>query len=461
MPDRYAVVWTRAGGAPVKMGNLVATPQECRFSYEPSFLNTGLPGLSLIAPPLLLKTAPLIHKASERFPLHPRFMALIPPNLPGNLQRRVYAELLAKLDPPPAPGFETEWAILMMAGHNGIGHVDVFQSDLAAQQWYGQPTPSRAWEPGRSGVWRVLREEVQQTGHLDVASAKILSDFMGPTPTVGGMTTKLLAAIPNRNIWDGTLALPGTRKARDASFVDVLVKIEQPGYEGIAALEDLAYQIHDELNFPVPRRWHLTIEGLHVLAVERFDRTPQGHPIPFESLFTVFAGGSNLVTATTDLELPEVADWLRKLPNLCALSVTPTLRGVFRRISLALMLGNGDLHLDNLGLLGGYREVGLSPVYDPTPMRAWSRHNQRLATPIDFQPGISIYQQIADVGAKFGLNRSQAVNVLREMFEATSGYVLRIASLADVPDARKDFLSRVVQAERQLVLAWLAKAPLG
>ena len=459
MPDRYAVVWSRAGGAPVKMGNLVATSQECRFSYEPSFLSTGLPGLSLIAPPLLLKTAPLIHKASERFPLHPRFMALIPPNLPGNLQRRVYAELLAKLDPPPAPGFDTEWAILMMAGHNGIGHVDVFQSDLAAQLWYGQPTPSRVWAPGRSGVWQVLREEVQQTGRLDVASAKLLTDFMGPTPTVGGMTTKLLAAIPDRNTWDGMLALPGTREVRGTSFVDVLVKIEQPGYEGITALEDLAYQVHDELKFPVPRRWRLTIEGLHVLAVERFDRTLQGLPIPFESLFTVFAGGSTRVASTTDLELPEVADWLRKLPNLCALPVTPTLRSVFRRISLALMLGNGDLHLDNLGLLGGYSEVGLSPVYDPAPMRAWPKHNQRLATPIDFQSGLSIYQQIADVGSQFGLNRAQAVNVLREMFEATSGYAQRIAALVDVPGARKDFLSSVVQAERRLVLDWLTKKP--
>jgi len=54
---------------------------------------------------------------------------------------------------------------------------------------------------------------------------------------------------------------------------------------------------------------------------------------------------------------------------------------------------------------------------------------------------------------------SWRVNILREMLDATSGYVPRIAALADVPYARKDFLSRVVQVERQLALAWLTEAP--
>jgi serine/threonine-protein kinase HipA len=452
MTDRYAVIWTRAGGQPVKMGNLVATDRECRLSYDSAFLKTGLPGFSLIAPPHRLGTTPVVHRISERFPLHPRLMAMIPPNTPGNLQRRVYAELLAKQKPPPAPGFETEWAILMLAGRNGIGHLDVFPSDSEAERWYAQHTRNLSVMGGRSGIWRLLKEEIRQIGDMDEDTAREFAEMMGPTPSVGGMTTKLVAAIPDKPDWDGSLARPSTRAIGPTRYTDALIKIEQPGYEGVAALENLCYQVHADLGFPIPRRWLVEIEGLQVLAVERFDRTTDALPIPFESLLTIFAGGSVNVASTSDLELTEVAGWIKKLAKLCSLDVQRTLQGVFRRIAVALMTGNGDLHLDNLGLLGGYKGAALAPIFDPAPMRAWPRHNLRLATPIVFQPEAPIYRQIAKAGASFGFSEKEALEVLLATAEATHGYIEQVKALARVPQARKRQLIKVVKEERESLL---------
>lgn len=452
MTDRFAVLWTRAGGTPTKMGSLVATTRECRFSYDAGFVHAGLPGFSLLAPvEQLLDKSPVVRAATERFPLHPRLMALIPPNSPGNLQRRVYAELLSKKKPPPAPGFETEWGILMLAGRNGIGHLDVFPSDLEAEDWYTQQAGETAVIGGRSGIWGLLRDEVRQSGSIGADSAQVLADVMGPTPSVGGMTTKLLAAIPDLPVWGGAMARPGTRAVHQTPYTDAVIKIEQPGYEGITVLEELCYTVHEAMGFRVPRRWTLEIEGLRILAVERFDRTRAGLPIPYESLLTTFSSGSPSVTSTSDLLLPEVAAWIKKLARLCAIDVKTTLREIFSRIAVALMTGNGDLHLDNLGFLGGSRDVVLAPVFDPAPMRAWPRHNMRLATPIDFVHDEPMYRQIAKAGTAFGFTLSEALDVLYRVGDATQDYRKLVTASKGVPSAQKKQLRDIVAAERRLL----------
>ena len=50
MADKIAAVWTRLGPQPVKMGTLVVTDKESRFSYDPGYAKTGLRGLGLVYP---------------------------------------------------------------------------------------------------------------------------------------------------------------------------------------------------------------------------------------------------------------------------------------------------------------------------------------------------------------------------------------------------------------------------
>ena len=454
MTDRHAVIWTRVGESPIKMASLVMTPRECRITYTKDFVASGLPGLTLIADPAVIQQDTLIWKSTESRPLHPRLMALVPPNHAGNLQRRFYADILARQPSPPAPGAETEWAILLLAGHNGIGHVDVFSDDVEAEDWYSQRTqtpdmPVISVQNSRSKIWGLLKNEVRQNAG-DLEELGYLAEIMGPTPTAGGMISKVLLSIPDRDTWTGEF-LPYSARMGHNGFVDVIVKIEEPQYEGLLDLESLCLDIHRKANFTVPRSWRLDVDGLRVLAIERFDRAKDGRPIPFESLMTLFSGGSRKILSSADVEWPEVGKNVAKLGRLCNLDIRKAQETLFRRLAFALCTGNGDMHLDNIGLLGGKEDVGLAPVYDPAPMRAWPRHNMRMAVPVDFNGDSTIYQQIAGTAPAFGLSIKEGEKMLIDVAKITQDYCDRVMSLVDVPLARRKALVDVIKKERDLM----------
>jgi hypothetical protein len=63
-------------------------------------------------------------------------------------------------------------------------------------------------------------------------------------------------------------------------------------------------------------------------------------------------------------------------------------RHLLKRLLLAMLTGNGDMHLENLSILDDGTRRAFSPVYDPTPMRAYSIHNALCAMPFgDSIPG--------------------------------------------------------------------------
>jgi serine/threonine-protein kinase HipA len=223
MTDRYAVVWARTAAEPRKMGSLVATGREMRFSYAPEFLEQGqdISGLSLMLPPRLWRERPFVHQSTEILPLLPRLMALIPGRNANNIQRRLYTSLLAKRSNPPVQGFETEWELLMLTGHNGIGHVDVFPDDRAALETYAGTDTPRKRVGSRSEFWKFLKEGTSP----DFSDEAIdIMRLIGPTPSVGGQIPKLLVAIPDRDSWDGSLAEPGTQKIDGIAYVDVVMR---------------------------------------------------------------------------------------------------------------------------------------------------------------------------------------------------------------------------------------------
>ncbi|MHB8535187.1 MAG: type II toxin-antitoxin system HipA family toxin, partial [Sulfuricaulis sp.] len=367
MTDRYAVVWARTASEPVKMGQLVATDREMRFSYAPEFLERqDIAGISLLLPPRLLQTLPFVHPSSEILPLLPRLMALIPGKNANNIQRRIYTGMLARRAAPPAPGFETEWELLMLTGHNGIGHIDVFRDDREALAVYQAKHEPRKRVGSRSEFWHYLKDE---TGQNLTDEALDIVRLIGPTPSVGGQIPKLLVSIPDQKKWDGTIAEPGTRAIDGIPCLDVVMKIEDPQYQGLTALEALCLDVHRELGFEVPRHWRATLDGLSVLAVERFD-TKQGAPLAMESFFSVYATGQQQVRTTTDAEVEQLGTMLLKLSEIADFNADEARREVYRRFVLALLTGNGDLHLENLAFLGGPENIRLSPVFDPAPMRA-------------------------------------------------------------------------------------------
>ena len=446
--DQHAVIWTRLSGTPEKMGNLVLSEQQASFTYTTEYLSSGRPGFCLLGDGAIWGSDTVSYPISERIPVFPRLLSLVPGNNPRNLQRRHYLDILrAKLGREPPPGLETEWQLLVMGGHGGIGHIDVFPDDIAADKWYRSGTAthdaaamSKA-SNSQSQLWRMLKRNVLDE-NIDFDS-QVIEETLGPTPSVGGMIPKLLVSIEPTAAEPGFYP-PGTQHKRD-----VVLKIEPPEYAGLLDLEALCLDIHQEAGLEVPAHHRYDIGELHFLAVERFDLHGD-QPVPMESLFSVIATGNHGFRETGDILLDELGDIFEKLGQVAAME-KDTQEQLYRRLLMALLTGNGDLHLDNISLLGGLSGCRLAPVYDPAPMRAWPRHNLVSAIPFDASRYADHGAFYAGLGKSFGLPADKAQQCIHDAFEATSSYSERITELDRVPSQRRAQLVEIAQQERLLL----------
>lgn len=453
----HGVIWTRVSGSPQKMGDLVLSGDRISFTYTRDYLACGDPGLCLLGDGSIWGDASVTYPVSERIPVFPRLLSLVPGNNPRNLQRRHYLDLLrAATGREPPPGPETEWRLLTLGGHGGVGHLDVFASDIDAQRRYQsaagpEPSPSRPRMSGRrSQLWRMLKHEVLDE-HVDF-DPRVVEAALGPTPSVGGMIPKLLVSMT-----------PGGSRAafyppQTPGKQDMVLKIEPPEYTGLLDLEALCLGLHRQAGFEVPD-WHrLDQEDLHFLAVERFDRGPEGRPIPLESLFSIIAMGDHRFRETGDILLEELGGIIQRLGEVVNLA-GDTGEVLYRRILMALLTGNGDLHLDNLSVLGGVGGCRLAPVYDPAPMRAWPRHDLLSAIPFDPSGHADHALFFLDLGTSLGLSARQARQCVRDALDATSTYAERLMELGRVPLAQRRRLVAVAVAERALMSRQLSRSP--
>ena len=316
--DHYAVLWTRTALGPVKMGNLLANYRETRFSYDPNYVtHTDAPGVSLLIQPVTWAADPYIHYTGEALPFPPRLMALVPEHNLNNVQRWYHSRLInsERRHPGGASRFELEWELLMRAGHGGIGHIDIFADDRKAETAYAINRDTTHSVGSLSMLLQLFRKN-----RRDMASdIGAMAHLLGPLPSVEGMNPKLLVAIPDSKRWDGLFAAPDIRQVGTEHFTDVVLKIEDARYPGVLALEALCYAVHRELGFETPRTWYREIDGFPVLAVERFDRDVNGHPIPMESFFSVYATGNSEVNWADDAMMEDVAYMLVRLGELTQL----------------------------------------------------------------------------------------------------------------------------------------------
>ena len=437
MQDTQLSIWTRAGGEAVKMGSLYVTDIDARFSYAPDFPERGVAGLSLVYPPALFRDNTIVHHQSGS--LHPRFRALIPPADEQNFQRKLMLAFLREKGIEPASPFEADLALLAHTGHGGIGHVDVFADDASAESWYAS-TDSGPLVPIGDQFGFSLKDMISW---LD-ADARFILESLGPTPSVGGAIPKLLVAIPESG-WDGRISMPN--KTRRDDRIDVVLKIERSqAYPGLAALEAMTLDLHREAGFVVPRYWHAEVGGLPALAIERFDRDAAGLPLPQESLYSILAAGARDIVRHTDGSLDRIA----RVIDLADPLLVPDKRAariyLYRRVLLALLTGNGDLHLENLALMGGPGEAAFSPVYDPTPMRAYSMHNMLCAVPFggygeEIEEGTDpLVQACHNFAASLSLNKKDVVEIAGESLELCADYAQRVGAIDSLPDENKERL---------------------
>ena len=440
----HGVIWTRISGQPEKMGDLVLTSEMASFTYTREYLDSGQPGFCLLGDGAIWGADSVTYPVSERIPVFPRLLALIPGNNPRNLQRRHYLDLLrTQTGREPPPGMETEWRLLLMGGHGGVGHVDIFADDLAAEQWYRhQPGASSQTEGnGQSQLWRMIKRNVLDE-NLDF-DPQIIEQTLGPTPSVGGMIPKLLVALE-----------PDTAPLRfhppdTPGMTNVVLKIEPPEYTGLLDLEALCLDIHRQAGFDVPAWRRIDQGGLRFLAVERFDENGE-IPIPMESLFSVIATGDHQFRETGDIMLDELGGILERLATIATLEEGAS-EHLYRRLLMALLTGNGDLHLDNLAFLGGLDDCRWTPVYDPAPMRAWPRHNLVSAIPFDASQYEDHAAFFIDMGGSFSLSDAQIRHCVQAALDATEDYAAQVVALKQVPEQQRWQLREIARQERALL----------
>ncbi|MDT8283592.1 MAG: HipA domain-containing protein [Gammaproteobacteria bacterium] len=454
--DREAVVWTRLGGQPNRMGRLYVTDKECRFTYDDNYLQLGLPGLGLVYAPEFYGNKTISRERKQPFDLFPPIQSLIPPRNTDNFQRNLALKYLKKkhkqsFSSQDMTSFNVDWEILKVSGHGGIGHLDIFEDNNRAENWYANPPEHKLIE-----ISDELGFSLKQFMSWFEEDIDVFIQTVGPTPSVGGAIPKLLLSIPASG-WDGRIGLPS--RARTPGIIDVVLKFEQSTrYPGIIELEMLAYEMHSEAGFNVPRHWPCVFKGMPALAIERFDRDQNNNPLCSETLYSILASGVPL-NNHYDYRYDLIAKAIDVSPVELVSDTTKAKIHLFKRLLIALLTGNGDLHLENLSISHNNGIKEFSKIYDPAPMRAYAQHDMLSVMPFgnygetlkDSDRPIDLKQGVTRFAKSCGLSKLQAEKTIEDMLMKTSTFNARVDELKTVPDEnRKRLITRIESVRNKL-----------
>ena len=455
--DREAVIWTRLGGKPNRMGRLYVTDRECRFSYDENYLQLDLPGLGMVYAPEFYGKTTISRERKKPFDLFPPIQSLIPPRQTDNFQRNLalkYLQTKNKHSPSQdATSFDTDWEILKISGHGGIGHLDVFENDSCAENWYANPPRHELME-----ISDELGFSLKQFMTWFEEDIEVFIQTVGPTPSVGGAIPKLLLSIPESG-WDGRIGLP--TRIKTPGVIDVVLKFEQTTrYPGIIELEMLALEMHREAGFDVPRYWPCFFKGMPALAIERFDRDQNNNPLCSETLYSILASGIPL-NNHYDYRYDLIAQAIDISPVEFVSNTVDAKQHLFKRLLMALLTGNGDLHLENLSITCSGGVKGFSRIYDPSPMRAYAQHDMLSVMPFgdygetsdDSDEPITLKQAIKRFAKSCGLSKSQSEEIIKDSLSKTGTFSSRVAELKTVPDENKQRLIKQTEIIRKKLMS--------
>ena len=443
--DREAVVWTRLGGTPNRMGRLYVTDKECRFTYDEDYLQLHLPGLGMVYAPEFYGNTTISRERKKPFDLFPPVQSLIPPHQTDNFQRNLALKYLRSKKDKPFTGldptsFDTDWEILKISGHGGIGHLDIFENDAIAENWYDNTPRHELIE-----ISDELGFSLKQFMTWFEEDIDVFIQTVGPTPSVGGAIPKLLLSIPDSG-WDGRIGLPTREKT--PGVIDIVLKFEQTTrYPGIIELETLALEMHRQAGFDVPRYWSCYFKGMPALAIERFDRDQDNTPLCSETLYSILASGVPL-NNHYDYRYDLIAQAIDVSPIEFVSNTIDAKQHLFKRLIMALLTGNGDLHLENLSISCNNGIKGFSRIYDPTPMRAYAQHDMLSVmpfgeygeTPEGSEQTVTLKQAIKRFAQNCGLSKTRSEEIVDDCLAKTSEFSLRVGELKTVPEENKERL---------------------
>lgn len=169
---------------------------------------------------------------------------------------------------------------------------------------------------------------------------------------VSGMQPKLLVPeVPEVPEPDGKVSLATS---------DLIVKSGGSDYPGLAVNEFVCMSIAKAAGIPVPE--FFLSDNRRLFVMRRFDRTAEGHALGFEEMVVLMARGA---AQKYEGSYENVA---RFVMMFCSpVRRQPALAQLFDQVVLSCILGNGDAHLKNFGVLydhPGSDDVWMAPAYD-------------------------------------------------------------------------------------------------
>lgn len=250
--------------------------------------------------------------------LHPIFQM----NLPEGFLLEELQNRLAKI-----VNLEPMMLLALSGGQSPIGRVTVqsdFVNPLARQQGKGERLSEiLAWDGTENLFTELVDKYIYRTGISGVQPKVLVPQVMEPTQ-------------------------------------DLIVKSGRQEYPGLAANEFLCMSIAKESGLVVPE-FHLS-KNKQLFVMQRFDRTPDGTPIGFEDMAALAGFSSREKYKTSYTHVAKLVEAFASGPN-----VTPSLQALFDMVALSCVVGNGDAHLKNFGLLytdPTTSDCRLAPAFD-------------------------------------------------------------------------------------------------
>lgn len=185
----------------------------------------------------------------------------------------------------------------------------------------------------------------------------------------------------------------------------------QDGWD-VIGWEKTALDLAVKAGITVPDRRLVPVGARPVLLLERFDRTPAGGRVPYVSAMTLLGARDGGNTAFDYIDLADV------LTENGAVTVKADLVEMWRRLAFSAAINNTDDHLRNHGFLRGSAGWVPSPLFDVNPNPDTGAARQLAIGAEYYRSGIRA--SLGEVAEHYGVRRSQASAILREIFAATS-----------------------------------------
>lgn len=218
--------------------------------------------------------------------------------------------------------------------------------------------------------------------------------LFAPGSSLGGARPK--ASVADR---DGRLAIAKFPKDDDDYSIETW--------------EEVALRLADQARIRTAEHRLERVAGKPVLLSRRFDRTAEGHRIPFLSAMSMM----NLMDGARG-SYPDIVDVLRTY----GAETDADAEELFRRMVFNILVSNVDDHLRNHGFLWtGETGWRLSPAYDLNPVPVDVKAHI-LSTNVSLDEATCSIELALENADFFGVSETRAAEIVQEVAAATSSW---------------------------------------